>query len=239
MKSLALLAAAGCLLACPLFHGQTIQVNKDNRTIAVTATDNATADADMATVQIGFVAYGADHQSAYAEGSRVSNAITKALMDAGVKKDAIESADQSIQPVQQYEAKNVPADAHFRVTQSWSVKSNADDAAKVLDTAVKAGANQSGQISWSLKDENALEAKAAGKALTRAQAIAEQMAGGLHIKLGALIYASNQSPGSEVQPIRMMAAMGGPVLKAQVQPLAIYARKVEKLATVYAVFAIE
>ena len=239
MKSLALLAAAGCLLAFPVSHGQTIQVNKDNRTIAVTATDNATADADIATVQIGFVAYGADRQSAYAEGSRVSNAVTKALMDTGVKKDAIESADQSIMPVQQYEAKNVPADAHFRVTQSWSVKSNADDAAKVLDTAVKAGANQSGQINWSLKDENALDAKAAGKALARAQAIAQQMAGGLHIKLGALIYASNQAASSGIPPIRMMSSLAASPQAQQIQPLAIYARTVEKAATVYAVFAIE
>ena len=52
------------------------------------------------------------------------------------------------------------------------------DAAKVLDIAVKAGANQSGAIDWSLKDENAPQAQAAGKALQRAATRVEEAIGG-------------------------------------------------------------
>ena len=40
--------------------------------------------ADTATVHIGFIAYGPDSDAAYATGSRLSNAIIKALTDAGV-----------------------------------------------------------------------------------------------------------------------------------------------------------
>jgi uncharacterized protein YggE len=54
-------------------------VSKDNRTIAVTTSADATADADTVTVQIGFIAYGADQDSAYATGSKISNAIAAAL----------------------------------------------------------------------------------------------------------------------------------------------------------------
>ncbi len=39
-------------------HAQQIVVSKDNRTIAVTTSADANADADTVTVQIGFVAYG-------------------------------------------------------------------------------------------------------------------------------------------------------------------------------------
>lgn len=226
-------------LAPAFANAQTIQVNKDNRSIAVTATDSSTVDADIATVQIGFIAYGANQDAAYAAGSRVSNAIIKSLTEAGVKNDAVESANQSIAPLQQYEKTGAPAGMAFRVNQSWSVKTAAADAARVLDVAVKAGANESGQISWDVKDTNALEAQAAGKALARARSIAEQMAEGLHIKLGALIYASNQASAGMPQPIRRMVATAADAKSEPVLPLAINPRKVERSATVYAVFAIE
>ena len=228
------------LLAAAVAGAQTIQVGKDNRSIAITASDSATVDADIATVEIGFIAYGADKDAAYAEGSRVSNGIIKALSDAGIKKDAIESANQSIAALQQYERTSAPAGMMFRVTQGWSVKAAAAEAARVLDIAVKAGANNSGQINWEVKDANALEAQAAGKALARARSIAERMAEGLQIKLGALIYASNQASGSGVRPLLMLKQEAAPApIPDPVIPLAISPRKVERSATVYAVFAIE
>ena len=60
-------------------HAQQIVVSKDNRTIAVTTSADATAEADTVTVEIGFVEYGADQDSAYAAGSKTSNAIAAAL----------------------------------------------------------------------------------------------------------------------------------------------------------------
>ena len=49
-------------------YAQQIAVNKDNRTIAVTTSADAHADADTVTVQIGFLVYGVDQDSAYALG---------------------------------------------------------------------------------------------------------------------------------------------------------------------------
>ena len=89
----------------------------------------------------------------------------------------------------------------FALNQSWSVKTKPDDAAKVLHLAVQAGANQSGQIDWQYRDMNALQAKAAANALEKAQAIAQQMAQGLNVKLAGLIFASNQAPESPVRPL--------------------------------------
>ena len=81
-------------------QAQQIDVNKNNRTIAVTATDKATADAEVATVHIGFQVYAADSQAAYALGSKTSNAIVAALKKAGVEDSAIQSEAQNIAPVQ-------------------------------------------------------------------------------------------------------------------------------------------
>ncbi len=222
---------------------QTIQVSKDNRTIAITATDKVMVLADTATVHIGFIAYGPDSDAAYATGSRVSNAIVKALTTAGVASDAIESENQNVSPVQEFQIdKLTPAEKaqrKFQVTQSWTVRTNADDAAKVLDLAVKAGANQSGQIDWSLKDENAAQAEAAAKALQRARSVAGQMSKGLDVKLGALIYASNETQAEPPRPLMRAMSVGALAKADMVAPLAINPRQIEKTATVYAVFAIE
>ncbi len=235
---------AGLVLGVAVFAAsapaQTIQVNRDNRTIAITATDKVVVMADTANVHIGFIAYGPDSESAYANGSRASNAIVKALTQAGVASEDIESENQNVSPVQDYQIdKLTPAEKaqrKFQVTQSWTVRTPASSAAKVLDLAVKAGANQSGQIDWSLKDDNAPQAEAAAKALQRAQAQAEQMAKSLNARLGVLLYASNEIQAMPPRPV--MRAMAGTMAMQSVEPLAINPRRIEKSATVYAVFAI-
>jgi uncharacterized protein YggE len=239
MKIVRFLAFA--LTVAPLAtQAQTIQVNKDNRTIAITATASVIAMADTASVHIGFITYGIDKDSAYASGASLSNSIIKALTTAGIPSDAIESESQNVSPVPDYLLEKLtPAEKsmrQFQVTQTWIVRTNAADAAKTLDIAVKAGANQSGQIDWSLKDENAPQAEAAAKALQRARAVAGEMASGLNVKLGTLIYASNETQAQP--PVPLMRAMAAPMAD-KAQPLAINPRRIEKSATVYAVFAIE
>ncbi|HEV2646652.1 MAG TPA: SIMPL domain-containing protein [Acidobacteriaceae bacterium] len=233
------LAATACAAQAP----QGITISKENRTIAITATDSVVAMADVATVHIGFVAYGPDHDSAYAAGSKTSNAVIAALKSAGVPADTIESEAQNLAEEQPYQLNQYPAldrPSHkWTLTQSWTVRANATDAARILDLAVKAGANQSGSIDWSLKDENISQAEAAGKALQRAHTVAEQMAKGLNVKLGALIFASNETQAEPVRPLpRMMMAEAKAAAPAP-PPLAINPRRIEKSATVYAVFAIE
>lgn len=232
-------------LAATVLPAQQIDVNKNNRTIAITTTETATADADTATVHIGFQVFAADEKAAYALGSRTSNAIVDALKKSGVPSDAIQSANQNIARVQPFELQNLPdaqkPERQFQVTQSWTVKTSAKSASSVLDTAVQAGANQSGQIDWSVADEDALEAKAAGLALKRAREIAEQMASGLGAKVGPLVYASNQMPERPMPLFKssQLMAMDSAAAAAPAPPLSINPQKVTRSATVYAAFSIE
>src|SRR5947207_12830563 len=117
------LMAAALATAAPAFaQAPTIQVNRENRTIAITATDKVIVMADTATVHIGFIAYGPDSDAAYATGSRISNAIVKALTAAAVPNDAIQSENQSVSPVQEYQIdKLTPAEKaqrKFQVVQT-------------------------------------------------------------------------------------------------------------------------
>ena len=225
---------------------QTIQVNKENRTIAITATDTATTDPDIATVHIGFQVFAPDSDTVYRQGSATSNAIIDALKKAGVAEKAIESEAQSVRRNQQFDLKESEADRanrQFALEQSWTVHTTAADAAKVLHLAVESGANNSGAIDWNVKDRKALQAKAAANALAKAQAIATQMASALNVSMKGLIYASNQAPDQQEERGAMGGVLGSiagvQLMSRLVAPLAIRPHDIEESATVYAIFSIE
>jgi uncharacterized protein len=232
------------LMVCTA-SAQQVQVNRENRTILVSAMGKASAGADAATLHIGYQIYGPDSATAYARGSKNSNEISSALIQAGVPKDAIESETQSIAEVQPFELNHLPeaerADRAFRLQQSWTVKTSAKDASRVLDIAVKAGANASGQIDWSMADPDALHAKAVEDAMARARKNAEAIAAGMTVKLGSLIYAGNEQPSGTVRLEQFAKLQSAPnaMETVQIAPLAVNARKIEDTAIIYAVYAME
>ena len=223
-------------------RSQTIKVGKDNRTVTVTGVGTASAEPELAGVHVGFKTYGATLGSAYKSASDMSNGIVKALMDAGVTKNEIESPSQSVQGLAEYELKNLPSSLKgmkYRATQSWIVKVPVKDAARILDVAIQAGAGDSGQVDWLMKDSTLLERAAVAKATARVRALAEEMAQGLGVKLGVLVYATNDvMAASQVQRVYGYSANAVEV-SAETAPLAVEERRVERSATVHATYAIE
>ena len=165
---------------CPcrrrLALAQNIQVNKDNRTIAVTSTDEAEQIADLAAVTVGFTLYGADENQTYADATRTSNAIITALHEAGIRQDVIQSTQQSLTAIDDDDKVRYGKGIRFRFSQASQVTGPAKSVADVLHTAITAGANDSGGIQWKLANDDSLEAEAAQKALSHAQQIAERYA---------------------------------------------------------------
>jgi uncharacterized protein len=108
----------------------------------------------------------------------------------------------------------------------------------VVDVALHAGANNLLSIDWDVADPKALQANAGAAALRKARTVAEQMAKGLNVKLGDLVYASNQAPALGFG--EKIAVSGTPAPPPPPPPhLTLYPKKVKSEATVYAVFAIE
>lgn len=208
-----------------------LKVDSSNRTLTVSATDSVSVEPDLAILHIGFDTPPEDAKSAYADGARASNAIVNAIKQAGIP-------ETSIRSVSQYLDRDYSNKQHkFVLRQQWTVKVSPERAAEILDVAVTAGATSSGQIDWTVKDEKALEAEALDKAAARAKADAEVLAKGMGVRLGSLIYVSNQiSAPSFPRPMPMMAMKAA---EAGPQPLAIEPHEVSREATVYAVFAIE
>jgi uncharacterized protein YggE len=228
---------------------QTIQINRDNKTIAISTTDEATAVADLAAINIGFDLYDNASEPAYAAAGKLSHAIVEALHKAGIDDKSIESKSQILSRNTNFDDKDTTeqrAKKQFHFEQSWEVTTSPQNAAAVIRLAISAGANQSGQIEWRLADRKALQAQAAANALVKARGVASQMADGLHVKLGALIYASNETPNAKIYFARPRDGMVLNTDSASVSslvesgmPLEIRPQTIREEATVYAVFSIE
>src|SRR5437879_5638367 len=132
---------------------QTITVNKENRTIAVTTTYEAEVVADVAAVTVGFTLFGVDQNQTYADATRTSNAIITALHDAGIKQDAIQSTQQSLTAIDDDDKARYAKGIRFRFSQAWVVTGPASSAADILHVAITTGANNSGEINWKLSNE--------------------------------------------------------------------------------------
>ena len=236
-----ILAAVVMVAMAAGLQAQTIKVAKDNRTVTVTGVGTASAEPELAGVHVGFTTYGATLQGTYKSASDTSNGIVKALLDAGVTKSEIESQSQGVQRLAEYELKNLPASLKgmkYRATQSWVVKVPVKDAAKILDVAIQAGAGDSGQVDWLMKDSTLLERAAVAKATARVRALAEEMAGGLGVKLGVLVYATNESV-EMVPRMRNQVQFSAMKMAQETEPLEIEAQRIERSVTVHATYAIE
>lgn len=242
MRVVALFAGLSMLVGFAAASAQSITIDKSNRVIEVSGLGTASAEPDVAQVHVGFTTYGATLSEAYKNGSDMSNEIVKALIAAGAKKSEIQSQSQSVQALSEYEVKNLTSQhkgMKYRAGQIWTVRVEPSEVGKIIDAAVQAGANETGQVDWLMKDSTQLEREAVDRATTRATALAEEMAAGLKVKLGSLIYATTVA-----QPIVLSGSIqndfrANAVSVDQVQPLSIEAQRVERSVTVRAVFALE
>ncbi|HEY4740584.1 MAG TPA: SIMPL domain-containing protein [Candidatus Acidoferrales bacterium] len=243
MTRLVLLSTLAVGFLAPVCCAQQVAVNRDNKTIEVTVTNSADSVADVAQLAIGYFNFGRTHDATYEENVRVSNRILRALLDAGVSKKYIVTNSQNMSRTAEEDLKNIPADQRkdreFTARQSWTVHVTTADASKVVDIAVAAGANDLGDPSWDMADPDALETKAYISALTKAHELADQMAKALGAKTGSLLYASNTA--------RQLFGLGTvnastASIRYKLVPrvtLELLPQKIEKTATVHAVFAIE
>jgi hypothetical protein len=236
IASFALIAGCATLVAQQTSQVQ-LKIEAANRTLTVSAEERVTADPEIAILHIGFETQAYDAKAAYAAGAKTSNVIVAALKQAGIPETSIRSESQRLERMYDKVHK-------FKLVQQWTVKTPPERAAEILDVAVTAGATDSGQIDWIVKDEKALEDQALDKAAARARSDAEVLAKSIGVHLGSLIYVTNQISAQQEAYQRAFAnnaiveASGGGG-GAPRERLSIEPRKVSRIATVYAVYAIE
>ena len=241
--ALFLLFTSGSLL------GQTVQVSQTNKTIAVTADDSVSVEADVAILTVGYHNYGLAERETYNNNVTVATRVVNALLKAGIPESAIRT-NQLTEDYVQPEADWTPEDKRqrkFEAQQSWQITVPAKQAQKIVDLAMGSGANKLQNVSWQYSNLPELQAKAGGVALAKARMVAEQMAKGLNAKIGDLVYASNTAPilgdysawrGTASMTVNT-SVMSQVVKSVNVPDLKLFPEKVRQSATVHAVFAIE
>lgn len=234
------------LFLCACVQAQTVSVNKQNKTIAVTAQQEVVVSAELAKLNLGLRLEGRMRDEVYRQSVLGANKITGALKKAGIPPENIESSGLELkQALIKKDRGEVRIDPTFISSQSWVITVPALQAQKALDVALQAGANQVSDVEWTVTDPNAIEARAAELALSRTRVVAQKMADSLKARLGELLYASNTLP----EVTSFGGAVGGgafrvggdldDVLTRGGEKLELFPQKVTKQATVYAVFAIE
>lgn len=241
---------AGCLLPVA---AQTSPPNNRAcpavRTITVTGHATATAEADLALIHVGYQAFGPDEQSAYSAAADRSAAVIKALADVGVANQDIESTGQALTRTQSYELQQYPMDSEarinhkFTVVQGWIVHAKPDSSAKILNAAIRAGANYSGWIEWKMKDESQLETQAMAAAADNAWALADLLAQKMKVHITHLEHINQlqgmMNPWGNGQLDAMQGMATFRVVTPDNRQLEIRSRKIEVEANVQTTFAIE
>lgn len=192
-------------------------------------------------------------QTAYANAVKTSQTILDALLRSGIKKSAIESTSQVVTRTNFEWLNNMPwtlaekQERKFTVVQRWTVGVSAQGAAKALNTAIRAGANESGWIGWAVHDPAQLRAEAAANAMANAKLIASRAAQQAGVKLGPVETASENVGCGEGVAGSILAGLGGasPMMNTDIGsmnsdvPLAIRGRKVVQHATLNVTYGIE
>jgi uncharacterized protein YggE len=213
------------------------------KTIEIQANGKVEVAAEIATVKIGYANEAATKDAAYAENTRVSQKIVRALLDGHVPAAAIQSQSLNLGREEEQGGGAPSRVVKFSALQEWRVHVAAADAQKVVDIAVAGGATNVGGVEWDVKDPDGLEAQAYAAAMEHAKQVAGQTASNAGIKLGDILSVQNFSGGfgfgsgvaqtvdteiAEVSSTRFVATV----------PLTLYPPKIERQATVKVTYAI-
>lgn len=243
-----------CLFLAPAAFSQGIQINPENRTISVSATESVAVEPQIARVRIGLVNSAPTQKAAFDQNARVAAKVIESLLKGGVSKSQIQTFAVRLERLtpRQYAESSVRREGRkhrgFQATQTWIVRVRVAEAQAVVDRAVAAGANEVLGVDWRVADPDALEAKANAAALEQAGRLARQMAAKFGGKVGELLYASNSTPPYVGRSYGMGRGFGGGRMAAVAQrvsaatprlALRLFPRKVRQTSTVYAVFALK
>ena len=165
-----------------------LKIDSSNRTLTVTAEETVTVEPDVAILHIGFDTPPSDAKTVYAEGAQISNAIIGAIKQAGVAKVAIRSESQSLPRFD------------LQVHKFLAAMDGEDDA-RTRRGDSRCGRHCRCDRKWGYRMERqgrrGAGAPGTGPRCGTGQRRRRRAAKGMGVRLGALIYVSNQlvSPG--------------------------------------------
>jgi uncharacterized protein YggE len=201
-------------------------------TITVSGSGEARGAPDQVQLSAGVTTAAPTAAAALAENAQTMTTVFDTLKRLGVPERAIQTTNFSVSPqYPPYNANNggVQKIVGYQISNQVSV--TLDDTKKLgraLDALVTAGANQINSVSFSIKDADALEAKAQADAVGNARTRAETYAKAAGVNLGGVV---SISEGATEAP-RPMYRMAAGLAAAPVTPTAAGEQSVTANVTV-------
>jgi hypothetical protein len=172
---------------------------------------------DLAKIRFRIETQSLTAQDAQLRNREIGANVQAALIQAGVRKNEIETTDYRIEKIQEWDPKlERTVDKGYRVSNAFVVSTkDLEKVGPLLDVGVQAGANNVESISFELSDAKQKEVKteALRKATMNAREKAEALADGAGVRLGKVLSLSENSyvimPYARYDMMEKMA-MGGP-----------------------------
>lgn len=178
-------------------------------TITVTGTGTASAEPDVAYVELGVEMMDANLGTAFSQAAENMQSVINALVELGVAREDIRTAAVNVFPQDNYDPQTgMPTDRTYRVINT--VRITVRDVAmveSVINTAVNAGANTINSFYFGIEDTAALEETARAEAVANARMHADQLAAALGVTVGNPVIVSEAQ--GQQSPIPLPYGVGG------------------------------
>lgn len=182
-----------------------------DRTITVNGEGKVSLLSDIATISIGVQTENKQASQAVTANSTQAADVLNKLKQFGISEKDIKTTNFNVYPRQQYDADGKPIETSYVVENTVSVRvTDVKKVGEIIDTVVKAGANNINNIRFDVSDPSAAYGQAIEAAMADAKAKAEVVAKAAGAKLGPVKNVQVSIGGRTEQPMfrEAMAAPG-------------------------------
>ncbi len=173
--------------------------------LVVTGTGQVEVQPDQAKITLAVISSGKNLEQLQEENSRTVNQVISSLLEKGLQRSQIETSSFNVWPQYSYGRsgeEKAPEIIGYQVRNQITVTLNdTKNAGSIIDTALKAGANEVQNISYFLSDSSSVQAMALSQACINANKKANAIARALGLKIGAIISVKESSPTTEIYPV--------------------------------------
>ena len=173
------------------------KITETENTITVSDTGEIYAKPDLALTTFSVVNEAKTVAEAMSENAKKMNAVIDSVKKQGVEDEDIKTINFNIYPRYEYQREGMEVYSYpagrrvlvgYEVTQSLEVKiRDMTKIGEILQGATDAGANQVGELQFTIDKQDELKAQAREEAIKKAKAKAEELASQLGIKLTRIV----------------------------------------------------
>jgi uncharacterized protein YggE len=183
----------------------------EQRGIAVTGTGRVASRPDTAVVEVGAEARAGQLADATAEVDRTVRAVQAAVKALGVRDVDVRTTSYAVDPVAETRqpGDTIARIVGYRVSNLVQVRTrDVDGVGRIVDAAVRAGANVVRNVRFTIDDSSRAEAEARALAMQDAAARAREIAAASGVRLGRLLAVTESAPARPVARMSLATAPG-------------------------------